>query len=183
MLQEEPLSSQRAGIHPSPGLSSSLGLKQPKIMEQKKDKIGKIPTWNIAHSPAGLAGRVVLGTGLKLILQLLLSNSVRSSTSPCTAGGTSGCRRGQEGPSWEGIGASIHPGDAREGCHQPLRAAPQPSRKVFQLYFPARSRISPADKPNTEHNTLPGSVCLKSCGNGIQKSSRPTGSFFAQPNP
>lgn len=71
----------------SPGLSNSL-LKQPEIMEQKKDKTGKKPRMeprsdgNGAHSPAGLAGRVALGTGLEHILQLLLSNSVLSSASP-----------------------------------------------------------------------------------------------------
>lgn len=40
-LRDVPRSSHRAGIHPNPGLSSALGLNQPKIMEQKKDKMRK----------------------------------------------------------------------------------------------------------------------------------------------
>lgn len=171
--------------HPrQPGFIPTPRLKQPKIMEQKKDKTGggKNPGFdgNGAHSPAGLARREGgAGPGLQRILQLLLRNRVLASASPHSWGniwlqqGTRGTLRGRDGCA----------GAARQGCQQSLCAAPQPCRKLSQLYFPACSRMSPADKPNTEHNMLPGNICLKSCGNGIQQSLRPTGSFFAQPNP
>lgn len=104
---------------------------------------------NGARFSAGLCGREVLGTGLKRILRLLLSNSALSSASPpCTAGGTSGCRRGQAGPSGEGIGASAHPrsaGAAREGCHQPLCAAPLLSPpKGFPAVFSCLQQDEPS---------------------------------------
>lgn len=39
--------SQRAGMHPNPGLSTSLGLKESKIMD--KDKTGgKNPAWSLS---------------------------------------------------------------------------------------------------------------------------------------
>lgn len=47
-VRDEPLSSQLAEIHPNPGLSSSLALKQSIIMEQKKNKMGKNPSWTLA---------------------------------------------------------------------------------------------------------------------------------------
>lgn len=117
-------------------------------MEQKKDKIGgkkilalmgtvPIPPQD---SPGG---RVVLGPGLKRILQLLLSNSVLASASPLRPAqlgehlGAAGDKRDLLGKGW-----------VRRGCQARLSAAPVCCSPALQKALPAVFSCMQQDKPS-----------------------------------
>lgn len=102
---------------------------------------------NGARSPAGLAGRVVLGTGLKHILQLLLSNSARSSTSPLRPAqlgehlAAGGDKRDPLVRGWVQVSTL-----ERWGCQGRLSPAPVCCSSALQEGFPAVFSCMQQDK-------------------------------------
>lgn len=114
--------------HPSPALSTSLALKQRKIMEQKRDKTGKNPAWSLS-----LMGTVPIPPqdppGGAEDGDKAHPSAVAKEQGPVHSWGNIWVREGTRGTLW-GRDWSECPARsaAREGCHTPCVLLSSPQR-------------------------------------------------------